>query len=93
MKKITSLLLGMLVLASATFAQPKMKSKKDTKAKTEQTATPKMDPTAPGAAPMKKDGTPDKRFKTAKKADGPMKKDGTKDMRFKKNKMEVKKAA
>ncbi len=33
---------------------------------------------------LKKDGTPDKRFKTT--ASGPTKKDGTPDMRFKKNK-------
>jgi LAS superfamily LD-carboxypeptidase LdcB len=38
---------------------------------------------------LKKDGTPDKRFKdnkTTKPAAGPLKKDGTKDMRFKANK-------
>lgn len=38
---------------------------------------------------LKKDGTPDKRFKEnkgAKKAAGPLKKDGTPDMRYKANK-------
>lgn len=36
---------------------------------------------------MKKDGTPDKRFKENKEAkEGPKKKDGTADMRFKANK-------
>lgn len=37
-------------------------------------------------APLKKDGTPDKRFKENKKAKGPLKKDGTPDKRFKENK-------
>jgi hypothetical protein len=41
------------------------------------------------AAPLKKDGTPDKRFKntaTTTNAAGPLKKDGTPDKRFKANK-------
>ena len=39
------------------------------------------------AAPLKKDGTPDKRFKTNTGVTaGPLKKDGTADMRFKANK-------
>lgn len=37
-------------------------------------------------APLKKDGTPDKRFKENKKPKGPLKKDGTPDKRFKENK-------
>jgi hypothetical protein len=39
---------------------------------------------------LKKDGTPDKRFKenkTAAKTTGPLKKDGTADMRYKSNKV------
>ena len=35
---------------------------------------------------LKKDGTPDKRYKGNKGAKGPMKKDGTPDMRYKANK-------
>ena len=35
---------------------------------------------------MKKDGTPDKRFKASKETKAPMKKDGTPDKRFKENK-------
>ena len=39
------------------------------------------------ATPLKKDGTPDKRFKTnTDVAKGPLKKDGTPDMRYKANK-------
>ena len=38
------------------------------------------------ASPLKKDGTPDKRFKTNQPVAGPLKKDGTKDMRYKTNK-------
>ncbi|WP_162126379.1 hypothetical protein [Flavobacterium phycosphaerae] len=37
-------------------------------------------------APLKKDGTPDKRFKESKTPKGPLKKDGTPDKRFKENK-------
>ncbi|TBX67675.1 hypothetical protein EZL74_09330 [Flavobacterium silvisoli] len=36
--------------------------------------------------PLKKDGTPDKRFKENKEPKGPLKKDGTPDKRFKENK-------
>jgi len=49
-------------------------------------ATPVAAKPAVAAAPLKKDGTPDKRFKTNQAASGPLKKDGTKDMRFKANK-------
>jgi len=40
------------------------------------------------AAPvvLKKDGTPDKRYKTNKTPEGPLKKDGTPDKRYKSNK-------
>lgn len=40
-----------------------------------------------GSVPLKKDGTPDRRYKANKKAaSGPLKKDGTHDKRYKKNK-------
>lgn len=121
MKKITSLFMGLVVLATASFAQPKMESKKaDKKTETKMAPAPKMAPAtkmsaaekmkqtpkpAPvikmvpksdaKAAPVKKDGTPDKRFKANKggKMEGPVKKDGTPDMRYKKNKPAEKKAA
>jgi len=49
-------------------------------------ATPAAKP-ATTATPVKKDGTPDKRFKANKTtAEGPLKKDGTPDKRFKANK-------
>lgn len=50
---------------------------KGKKAKTEQKTDDKK---------LKKDGTPDKRFKENKEAKGPLKKDGTPDKRFKSNK-------
>lgn len=37
------------------------------------------------AAPLKKDGTPDKRYKANQAPKGPVKKDGTADMRYKAN--------
>jgi len=43
-------------------------------------------PTASKEVVLKKDGTPDKRYKTAPKAAGPTKKDGTPDKRYKENK-------
>jgi hypothetical protein len=43
-------------------------------------------PATDNAVQMKKDGTPDKRFKVNKEAKKHVKKDGTADMRFKENK-------
>ncbi len=86
MKKIASLLMGFIVLVTATFAQPKMQSKKEV-TKVEKSVNPSKAPK------LKKDGTLDKRFKAGKTAEGPMKKDGTPDKRFKKNQPAVKKAA
>jgi len=40
---------------------------------------------------LKKDGTPDKRFKANKTPKGPLKKDGTPDKRYKANKIAKKK--
>lgn len=77
MKKIIVTLLAAFCLAAGSFAQVKKPAK----------------PAAPHvvkpAAPIKKDGTPDMRFKVNKEAAkpaGPLKKDGTPDMRFKANK-------
>ena len=48
----------------------------------------KMKPAATptSATPLKKDGTPDKRFKAAATTEGPKKKDGSLDKRYKQNK-------
>ncbi len=76
MKKIFTTFLAILVMASFSFAQ---NTKPATKKTEKKAATTKM------AGPkMKKDGTPDKRYK---ENNGPkLKKDGTPDMRYKENK-------
>lgn len=80
MKKTLLVLLASLSLSMASFAQTK--PAEEAKAPAAKTAT----------APVKKDGSPDMRFKankeTAKTATpaGPLKKDGTPDMRHKANK-------
>ena len=54
-----------------------------------QTTTTPAKTTTKTKVALKKDGTPDKRFKDNKqttKPAGPLKKDGTKDMRYKANK-------
>lgn len=85
MKKISSLLLAlMLMVSGVTFAQtaqpaPATKAR-PAKAQTKQ--EPAATPAKPAEQHMKKDGTPDKRYKENKK----MKKDGTPDMRYKENK-------
>jgi hypothetical protein len=72
-------MIGFTLTASAQQAPKKTdKAAKETKApaaKKEEAKTP-----------LKKDGTPDKRFKENKEAKGPLKKDGTPDKRFKENK-------
>jgi hypothetical protein len=95
MKKIFCILLSLMVLGTASFAQ-----KKETKAKQEsktEKAITKDDKAAPSRK-MKKDGTPDMRYKENKdaakaeqKPAGKMKKDGTADMRYKENKEAAKK--
>ena len=89
---------AMLIASTGIFAQAQPKKdakdskmsavKKDTAKK----ATAKVVPMAKPAAPTKKDGTADMRFKENKEAAkakpaGPTKKDGTADMRYKQNKM------
>jgi hypothetical protein len=79
---------------AAPAAKPKMEAVKKETAKPATSAKVVSMPAAktaatPAAAPLKKDGTPDKRFKANKEAApaaGPMKKDGTPDKRFKANK-------
>ncbi|WP_017258442.1 hypothetical protein [Pedobacter arcticus] len=50
------------------------------------TVTTKNTVTTTSNVPLKKDGTPDKRYKAKTNAAGPLKKDGTPDKRFKSNK-------
>jgi len=83
MKKMTSLLMGLVMLAATSFGQAKQETKKTEKSAATTTTTT----TSPK---LKKDGTVDKRFKenktTTTTAAGPLKKDGTLDKRYKKNK-------
>lgn len=91
MKKILLALSLFLGMTSLSFAQ----TKKAEKAKT--SAVKPAAKKAETAAPAKKDGTPDMRYKankeSAKPAAGPTKKDGTPDMRYKANKEKAKPAA
>lgn len=77
MKRILTALLAILMTASVSMtsmAQAKPAPKKTA-------GTTKVD-----SAHLKKDGTPDKRFKENKTPAGPLKKDGTPDKRYKANK-------
>jgi len=101
MKKLIFLLMAIVVIGNTTFAQ----GKADKKAKpvTEKAASTKGDKkdgkkegkkedAGKTGGKMKKDGTPDMRYKENKeKKAGPMKKDGTPDMRYKANKDAAKK--
>jgi hypothetical protein len=81
MKKFLTGMLALLIGASVSMAQtttPAKTAKKE-KPKTEQKAV------SDTTKRLKKDGTPDKRFKENKKAEGPKKKDGTPDKRYKAN--------
>lgn len=79
MKKIFSLVMAMLIMASVSFAQ-----NTNTTTKTEKkTTTQKTETSGPK---LKKDGTPDKRYKENKEPVKHLKKDGTPDMRYKENK-------
>jgi Tfp pilus assembly protein PilV len=81
MKKLLVALTALICMATTTNAQNKNASKQA------KAATAAVKPAAAKqAGPMKKDGTPDKRFKANKEAAGTMKKDGTPDMRYKANK-------
>lgn len=90
MKKLLTVVAAVFCLATVSFAQAKPASEK-AKAATSKT-TPADTKKASTAAPAKKDGTPDMRFKANKEAAkaaapaGPLKKDGTPDMRHKANK-------
>jgi hypothetical protein len=101
MKKFIAFLMAATCLASVTFAQVKKVDKPKTTVK-KGSVKPVEKSTKAGASVtkaetkehLKKDGTPDKRFKEnkeSKPAAGPLKKDGTPDMRYKSNKEAVKK--
>jgi len=80
MKKSFSILwLCMLLVAQVSFAQTTKTTTTKSTTKTEQPAKASK----PSATPVKKDGTPDKRYKANKN----LKKDGTPDKRFKENKI------
>ena len=85
MKKIFLLVFSIIMMGNMVMAQ-------DSKTKSSQkkvNKTPEQTATAAPAGKMKKDGTPDKRYKENKKeeaAAGPTKKDGTPDKRYKENK-------
>lgn len=94
MKKILTGVLALLMGASVAMAQTSSTTQEKTKAEHrtdkpgQKAQRPALDSTG---KPMKKDGSPDKRFKENKetketKAQGPLKKDGTPDKRFKENK-------
>ncbi len=94
MKKIFTLLLAIACLVTVTFAQTKKddksKGKEPVKKEAAKTTMAKSD----DAKHLKKDGTPDKRFKENKEEKQEhkhLKKDGTPDMRYKENKGEGKK--
>lgn len=104
MKKLMLAFAMLLTLSTVSFAQAKPSGKKKdkteaapvaTSAKTARqqstgTTAPEVAKPAPSqkAGPVKKDGTPDKRFKANKSTDSIVhkKKDGTADKRFKENK-------
>lgn len=103
MKKFMLAFAMLLTLSTVSFAQTKQSGRKKEKtaavptaaaAKQESTApvAPEVAQPAPSskkAGPVKKDGTPDKRFKANKTATDTTvhrKKDGTPDKRFKENK-------
>ena len=91
MKKF-AFIMAVVFITVSSFGQTKTTTDKITQkqqVKTEQTKlTDKTGKTA-DTTKLKKDGTPDKRFKankTEQKTTGPLKKDGTADMRYKDNK-------
>ncbi|MCF6402038.1 hypothetical protein L3C95_04085 [Chitinophaga filiformis] len=95
MKKILTGVLALFMGASVAMAQTPATQQAPAKAEHrsekpgQKAQRPALDSTS--GKPVKKDGTPDKRFKENKetkenKAQGPVKKDGTPDKRFKENK-------
>ncbi|CAL1520938.1 hypothetical protein [Chitinophaga sp. MM2321] len=83
-----AMFMGLTVAMAQTPATPTAKKEvKTAKVKTEKKAATAT-PVASADTKLKKDGTPDKRYKENKNAattSGPKKKDGTPDMRYKSN--------
>ncbi len=93
MKKIIFILLSLLIMGATSFAQDPPAQKKRGAQQAPQQAAPAQKK-ADGTAKVKKDGTPDMRYKENKQAAKPaqkLKKDGTPDMRHKANKEAAKK--
>lgn len=93
-------MLALMMMGSTSFAQKEAKIKKPnaTQPESRQASSAANAPQQQAAqTKMKKDGTPDKRYKgnkqkkDAAKPAGPTKKDGTPDMRYKANKDAAKK--
>lgn len=77
----------MQVVKKTTDKKEEIKTSTEKKAPIASVPLKKEPVQTPANGPMKKDGTPDKRFKSNQaKTEGPVKKDGTKDMRYKANK-------
>jgi hypothetical protein len=96
MKRIICIVLSVIMLSSVSFAQTQGKDPKKAKATTEKKAPAKKDDAGKDTkgTKLKKDGTPDMRYKENKdaaKKQGKTKKDGTPDMRYKENKDAAKK--
>lgn len=92
MKKLLFVFTLLTGLASFSFAQTPAAPAKPatTKTSTAKPAAAKPATAKPATASngvvLKKDGTPDKRYKSAPATSGPVKKDGTPDKRYKANK-------
>lgn len=83
MKKLSTLLLALMMMVSGvTFAQNNTAKGKPAATTTKAAPKEQASPEAKSAAPLKKDGTPDKRYKSNKH----LKSDGTPDKRYKENK-------
>jgi hypothetical protein len=87
MKKFLTGIIALLMVVSVSMAQTPAAPAKATK---KEKATTEKKATDASAKPLKKDGTPDKRYKENKgtATEGPKKKDGTPDKRYKANKTE-----
>ena len=97
MKKIIYILMALIMMGTNSFAQNKDAKKQKAPAGTAKGATSKdakdgKEAKGEKKPKLKKDGTPDMRYKENKdaaKAGGPKKKDGTPDKRFKANRKET----
>lgn len=89
MKKILFLMVAIVAFTSATMAQGTATKSSKAKVTQNEATTVTQKPAGAESAKLKKDGTPDKRFKENKNTPapaGPTKKDGTPDKRYKANK-------